>query len=45
MIRRIGAEHRQILYSADGYATAWFMWQLQVDEQAGKHLLEKVRKY
>lgn len=36
MARRIGAEHGQMLYSADGYVTAWFMWQLQGDEEAGK---------
>lgn len=36
MARRIGAEHGQMLYSADGYVTAWFMWQLQEDEEAGK---------
>ena len=36
MMRRIGAEHGQMLYSADGYVTAWFMWQLQNDEQASK---------
>jgi len=32
----IGAEHGQMLYSADGYVTAWFMWQLQGDEEAEK---------
>ena len=36
MMRRIGAEHGQMLYSADGYVTAWFMWQLQSDEEASK---------
>ena len=36
MLRRIGAEHGQMLYSADGYVTAWFMWQLQGDEEARK---------
>ena len=36
MLRRIGAKHVQMLYSADGYVTAWFMWQLQGDEEAGK---------
>ena len=36
MMRRTGAEHGQMLYSADGYVTAWFMWQLQNDEEAGK---------
>lgn len=36
MARRIGAEHGQMLYSADGYVTAWFMWKLQGDEEASK---------
>lgn len=36
MMRRIGTEHAQMLYSADGYVTAWFMWQLQGDEEASK---------
>lgn len=36
MARRIGAEHGQMLYSADGYVTAWFMWQLQEDKEAAK---------
>lgn len=36
MLRRIGAEHGQMLYSADGYVTAWFMWQLQGDKKAEK---------
>lgn len=34
MARRTGAEHGDMLYSADGYVTAWFMWQLQGDEYA-----------
>ena len=25
-----------MLYSADGYVTAWFMWQLQDNEEASK---------
>ncbi len=36
MMRRIDAEHGQMLYMADGYVTAWFMWQLQGDEEASK---------
>ena len=36
MMRRIGAEHGQMLYSADGYVTAWLMWQLQGDKEASK---------
>jgi len=36
MMRRIGAEHGQMLYSADGYVTAWFLWQLQGDKEASK---------
>ena len=36
MMRRTGADHGQMLYAADGYVTAWFMWQLQGDEEAAK---------
>lgn len=36
MMRRIGAEHGAMLYIADGYVTAWFMWQLQNEEEASK---------
>ena len=31
-----GMEHGDMLYNADGYVTAWFMWQLQGDEEASK---------
>ncbi len=34
MARKTGCEHGHMLYSADGYVTAWFMWQLQGDEYA-----------
>ena len=34
--RRIGADHGQMLYSCDGYVTAWFMWQLKGDMIASK---------
>lgn len=33
---RCGMNHPQMLYSADGYVTAWFMWQLQGDGNAAK---------
>lgn len=36
MLRRKNAEHGQMLYMADGYVTAWFMWQLQQDKEASK---------
>lgn len=36
MARRIEAEHGQMLYMADGYVTAWLMWQLKGDEYAAK---------
>ena len=36
MMRRIGADHGQMLYFADGYVTAWLMWQLQIDEEASE---------
>ncbi len=34
MARKTGCEHGDMLYSADGYVTAWFMWRLQGDERA-----------
>ena len=36
MGRKKGCEHGQMLYSADGYVTAWFLWQLQGDQDAAK---------
>lgn len=35
MVRRNDADHGDMLTFADGYMTAWFMWQLQNDEAAG----------
>lgn len=34
--RLAGKDHGDIPYSADGYMTAWFMYWLQHDEEAGK---------
>ncbi|MGN0140946.1 MAG: alpha/beta hydrolase family protein [Roseburia sp.] len=39
MALRTGTEHGQMLYSGDGYVTAWFMYWLQDDEYAGKAFL------
>ena len=36
MARRLNTAHNEVLYSADGYVTAWFMWLLQADQQAAK---------
>lgn len=36
MARKADCEHGDMLYSADGYVTAWFMWQLQGDSNAAK---------
>lgn len=36
MVRRKNTPHNEVLYSANGYVVAWFMWQLQGDEEAGK---------
>ncbi len=36
MARKTGAEHKDTPTAADGYVTAWFMWQLQGDQEAGK---------
>lgn len=33
---RPGMDHGKMLYSADGYVTAWFMWRLQGDQEAAK---------
>lgn len=34
--RRTDMTHDDMLYKAEGYVTAWFMWQLQDDEEASK---------
>jgi len=34
MARKTGCSHGEMLYSADGYVTAWLLWQLQGDEDA-----------
>lgn len=36
MVRRVGMDHDHMMYSAEGYVTAWFMWQLKGDEEAAK---------
>lgn len=36
MLRRKNTEHGKTQYSEDGYVMAWFMWQLQGDEEAAK---------
>lgn len=36
MALRTGMDHGKMLYSADGYVTAWFLWYLQGDEEAAK---------
>ena len=36
MARRKATAHNEVLYAADGYVTAWFLWQLQGDAEAGK---------
>lgn len=33
---RPGMDHGKMLYSADGYVTAWFMWQLQGNQDAAR---------
>ena len=34
LVRRNDADHGEMLYFADGYVTAWFMYWLQEDVQA-----------
>lgn len=36
MARRLNTVHNEVLYTANGYVTAWFMWQLQSDKEAAK---------
>lgn len=36
MARHSDTDHGDILYSCDGYVTAWFMWQLKGDKEAAK---------
>lgn len=33
---RFGMDHGKMLYSGDGYVTAWFMWQLRGDQEAAR---------
>jgi hypothetical protein len=40
MARRIGADHDNMQFWADGYRTAWFMYHLQNDSNAGQMLTE-----
>lgn len=41
MARRTNADHGDMLRSADGYMTAWFMYYLKGDKEAGKAFLGK----
>ena len=34
MARRLNTAHNEVLYTANGYVTAWFMWHLRGDEEA-----------
>lgn len=34
MLRRKDTVHNEVLYTANGYVTAWFMWQLKGDKSA-----------
>lgn len=36
MALRTDMDHGKMLYSADGYVTAWFLWYLQADVEAAK---------
>ena len=36
MARKTEMTHDDMLYKAEGYVTAWFMWQLQGDKEASK---------
>ena len=36
VVLRKDMDHGKMLYSADGYVTAWFMWYLKGDTEAAK---------
>lgn len=36
MARRLNTAHNEVLYTANGYVTAWFMWHLQGEEKAAE---------
>lgn len=36
VMRRKNTAHNEVLYAPDGYIMAWFLWQLQGDEEAAK---------
>lgn len=42
MLRRKNTAHGETLYSANGYVTAWFLYWLQSDENAGKAFIGEV---
>lgn len=35
-LRRKATPHNEVLYKADGYIMAWFLWQLTNNEEAKK---------
>ena len=37
--RKSNQSHGEMLYCADGYVTAWFMWQLKGDAEAARVFL------
>ena len=39
--RRNDCDHGEMLYAADGYVTAWLMYYLQGDEEAGKAFFDE----
>ena len=45
MMRRKDTDHGGMLYSTDGYVTAWLMWQLQDCLLYTSHIMEKIPKY
>ena len=39
-MRRTNTSYGEMLYSADGYVTAWFMYYLQNDIEAGEAFIK-----
>lgn len=45
MAIRSNTNHPEMLYSADGYVTAWMMWHLQGDEEAAQAFIGKESEF
>ena len=45
MLRRVNTDHGAVLYSADGYVTAWFMCSSRAMKKLQKHSSARTRRF